>query len=130
MENTLSTYHPNKLAKWILTFTLFFSIFTFSGYFHHTPSKQQATQTELFISTNKIGKRIIRFQKNVFFRCTDNFLQSLKTCFSDVLCAYNTWIKIRLNHTQRQQYTFKSTHCFLQVKTIPQSSDEPIFAIS
>ena len=129
MMNAEFTYHKDKLTKWLLTVTLLFSIFTFSGYAGNSQSRQQqTTQTELVISSNhKTCKRTISYKKAiVLIRCND-FLISPYKCWTNTLSTYNILTKVKFDSISRQFCSQKSANSFLPVKTIPQSSDEDFF---
>lgn len=129
MTNTQVTYHINKLTKWLLAATLFFSIFGFSGYASNSQSKQQATRTELVISNNhKICKRTISYYKT--FKCIsfNDLLNSSYKNWTDALFAYNKLTRANLIHNSKLFYSHKPADHFLPVKTIPQNSDDYISA--
>ena len=129
MTNARYTYHKDKLTKWLLTVTLFFSIFTFSGYVGNSQSRQQqATQTELVISNNhKTCKRTISYKKAFVLNGFSEPFNCLYKNWTNTLFTYNILIKVNLDTISRQFYSHNPTDRFLQKKTIPQSSDEDIF---
>lgn len=55
----------SKLSKWLLTATLFLSVFSFSGYVGQNQSRQSVIkQTELVVAfTSKINKPTISYKK-------------------------------------------------------------------
>ncbi len=126
MINAPFTYHKVKQMKWLLTVTFLFSFFTFSGYPGHYQSRQQATQTELVISNVKTCKRTISYKKAIEPNSSNHFLINPFIYRADTLYAYNKLTHVKLTSVTRQSYSTKSFHRFLQVKTIPQSSDEDI----
>ena len=130
MTSTQFTYHKDKTTKWLLTVTLFFSIFTFSGYAGNSQSRQQqATQTELVISNNhKTCKRTISFKKAFELISCNDFLISPYKNWTNTLFTYNLLTKVKLDSISRQFCSHKSADHFLQAKTVSQSSDEDIFA--
>ncbi|MGK7392484.1 MAG: hypothetical protein ACNS60_19170 [Candidatus Cyclobacteriaceae bacterium M2_1C_046] len=130
MTNTLFIYDKDKLTKWLLTVALFFSIFTFSGYAGYSQSRQQqATQTELVISNNhKTCKRTISFKKAFELTSCNDFLISTYKNWTNTLFTYNILTKVKLDSISKQFCSYKSADRFPQVKTIPKSSDEDIFA--
>lgn len=131
MTNTQFTYHKDKLTKWLLTITLFFSIFTFLGYANNYQSRQQqATQTELVVSNNhKNCKRTTSFKKAFeLISCNATLISTYKN-WTNALLTYNQQTKIKLDNISRQCCSHKSADHFLQVKTIPQSSDEDILQL-
>jgi hypothetical protein len=129
MTDIQFTYHKDKLTKWLLTVTLLFSIFTFSGYAGNYQSRQQqATQTELVIPSNhKTCKRTISYKKAFELISSNGFLISTYKSWTNTLFTYNILTKIKLDSISRQFCFHKPTDRFLQVKTIPQNSDEDIF---
>jgi hypothetical protein len=130
MTNTQYTYNKDKLTKWLLTVTLFFSIFTFSGYAGNSQSRQQqATQTELVISNNhKTCKRTISFKKAFELVSCNAFFISPYRNWTNTLLTYNLLSKVKFDSISKQFCSHKSADHFLQVKTIPQNSDEDSFA--
>ncbi len=129
--NTKFTNHKDRLTKWLLTVTLLFNIFTFSAYAGNSQSRQQQTaQTELVISNNhKTCERTISFQKALEFCSFNDFIINPDKNWTNALFAYNHLTKVKLDNNSRQFYSHKHTDNFLQVKTIPQSSDENTFVI-
>lgn len=130
MMNTQFTYQKDKLKKWLLTVTLLFSIFTFSGYAsNHQSREQHTTQTELVISSNhKTCKQTVSYKKAFDLTSSNDFLINPYKSRTNTLFTYNILTKVKFDSLSRQFYSHKSTTPFLQVKTIPQSSDEDIFA--
>jgi len=130
MMNTQYTYYyKDRLTKWLLTVTLLFSIFTFSGYAGNSQSRQQeTTQTELVVSNNhKICKQAISYKKGLELISFISPLNSSDKNWINSLITYNILTKVKLDNISRQFHSHKSADHFLQVKTIPQSSDEDIF---
>lgn len=129
MTNTQNTYQKSKLTKWLLTITLFFSVFTFSGYVGSYQSiKHQAIQTERLISNKyKTCKRTISYKKAFDFTSCNNILLSTYKNWANTLFTYNTLTKVKFESISRQFYSHKFIGHFLQVKTIPKSSDEDVF---
>lgn len=129
MTNTQFASHKDKLTKWLLTATMVFSIFTFAGYAGNSQLRQQqATQTELVISNNdKTCKRTISYKK-AFELISFNTLNRSDKNWTSALFTFNILTKVKLDNISGQFYSHKPANHFLQVKTIPQSSDEHIFA--
>ena len=129
MINIPFTYHKDKLTKWLLMVTLFFSIFTFSGYSSNSQSKQKlATQSELLLSKNhKTGKRTISYKKAFELIRFYSYLNGQRTCWTNALLTYNLLTKIKLNNISI--LFIQVPPPFQQVKTIPRSSDENIFEL-
>jgi hypothetical protein len=131
MTNVQFPYHKDKLTKWLLTVSLLFSIFTFSGYAGNYQSRQQqATQTELVISINhKTCKRTISYKKAFELISSNDFLISPYNSWTNTLFIYNILTKVKLDSISRQFCFRRSADHFLQKKSIPQSSDEDFFVI-
>ncbi len=129
MTNTRYTHQKNKLAKWLLMVTLFFSIFTFSGYAGNYQSKQQrATQTELVISYDcRTCKRTISLKKAFELVSCNEFLISPYKNWTNTLFIYNILTKVKLDSITRKFCSHKFAHHILQVSTIHQNFDEDIF---
>ncbi|MBC7845439.1 MAG: hypothetical protein H7Y10_02995 [Flavobacterium sp.] len=127
----MKTQYPYKdrLTKWLLTVTLLFSVFTFSGYSGNFQSRQLETpQTEIVVSNfPKIYKRAVSYKKGMELI---NFspLNSSDKNWAYALFTYNILTKVSLDTITSEFYSHKPTKLFLQVKTIPQSADEDIFA--
>jgi hypothetical protein len=129
MKNVQFTYLKDKLTKWLLTVVLFFSIFTFSGYDGNSQSRQQqATQTELVISNcHKTCNRTISYKKAFGLFSYNNFFISPCKNWTNTLFTYSILTKVKLDSISSQFYSHKPAFHFLQVKTIPQISDEDNF---
>lgn len=95
--------------KWLLMVTLFFSIFTFSGYSSNSQLKQKlVTQSELLLSNNqKTGKRTISYKRAFELIRFDSRLNSQYTSWTNALMTYNLLTKIKLNTISRQFYLYK-----------------------
>ncbi|SHG66412.1 hypothetical protein SAMN05443549_105273 [Flavobacterium fluvii] len=129
MMNTQYPY-KDKLTKWFLAVTLLLGIFAFSGYANNLQSRQlQTTQTELVVSNNhKICKRAISYKKGIELSLFISPQNSFDKNWANALITHNLLTKVKLDTISRQFYSHKPANLFLQVKTIPQSSDEDIFA--
>jgi hypothetical protein len=129
---TMNAQYPykDKLTKWFLTVTLFFCIVTFYGYAGNSQSRQLATnQTELIFSNNsKICKRTVSYKKGIELTHLISPLSNSDKNWKTVLFTFNILTKVKLDNISRQFYSHKPANQFLQVKTIPQSSDEDAFA--
>jgi len=118
----------NKFSKYLLTISLFFSLFSFSGYAenYYFPQKS-TTQTELlFVNKQKISKRVISYKKafadNIaaqVFSSVENRKQSLIT--------YNMLVKVNFDAISKHLDTFEIENGFLQQKAIPQTPNEDNF---
>jgi len=123
------TDQNNMMTKWLLTVTLLISIFSFSGYSDHYPSRlQNTTKTELVTSNHhKLGKRTASINKVVenirfhgpFYR----YYNSLEY----QLFSYNILTKVKLDNIKKQYYPYKSANLYLHIKKHTPSSDEDIF---
>ncbi len=129
MMKTQYPSYKNRLTKWLLTVTLLFSVFTFSGYAGNSQSRQlETTHTELVVSSNpKIYKRAVSYKKGMELILFSPLISSDKN-WVNTLLTYNLLTKVKLDTISRQYYSHKPVNHFLQVKTIPQNSDEDIFA--
>jgi hypothetical protein len=127
--NTTQYPYKDRLTNWLLTVTLLFGIFTFSGYAGNSQSRQfETTQTELVVSNNpKIYKQTISFKKGIELINFSPLISSDKN-WTNALIAYNLLTKVKQDNLSKQYYSHNPANHFLQVKTIPQSSDEDIFA--
>jgi hypothetical protein len=130
MKNTKHTYHKIKLKNWLLPVTLFFSFFTFSGYAGNFQSIQQkATQIELVILNNhKSCKQLISYKKAFGLLIDNIFSISPYKNWNNILHTCNVLTKVKFDSISKQFNFLKFVDHFLQIKTIPQSSDEDIFA--
>jgi hypothetical protein len=130
MNKTLYPYYKNKLTKWFLTVTLLFSIFTFSGYSGNSQSKQlENIQTEIVVSNNlKTLKKTVSYKKGIELTAFVPLYNNFDKNWANALFTYNILTKVRLNTISSELYSHKPANHFLQVKTIPQNSDEDIFA--
>lgn len=132
MMNTQFTYHKEKLTNWLLTITLFFSIFTFSGYAGNSELRlEQENVPELIISNKQTTyKRTISYKKAFKFIICKDLLKSPCKNWRNTLFTLNILTKVKFKSISRQFYAFKTADFFLQPKNIPQSSDEDIFLTS
>lgn len=128
MKNAQFTYHKDKLTKWLLTVTLLFSIFTFSGYADNYHSRQsQTTQTELVISSNQQScKRTISYKKAFELSIINDFLIFSYKSWTNALFTYNILTKVKFDSISKQYCSHRPADRFPQIKAIPKSSDEDI----
>lgn len=128
----MKTQYPYKenLTKWFLTVTLLLGIFASSGYANNLQSRQlQTTPTELVHPNNsKICTRAISYKKGIELSLFIAPLNSFDKNWTNALNAYNLLTKVKLDNFSRLFYFHKPANLFLQVKIIPQNSDEDIFA--
>ncbi|MDP1744403.1 MAG: hypothetical protein Q8L90_02430 [Bacteroidota bacterium] len=121
---SLSTYPKNRFSKFLLAATLFFAVFSFSGYAGNSKSpQQQTTKTELVFSHNyKTGKRIISYKKGIALSTEYNSFNKSKECKKPALSDYNNLNKVKFDANSILLYSFKPAIRFFQLKTIPQNS--------
>ena len=124
--NQRLTYHKQKLSKSLLALSLFVSVFIFSPSTENSQSQvQQSTQTELVLAkNNKTAKRTISFLKAF----QNKHLTSAEKYDIQALRMYNKLILVDLKTISKRLYSFKIPDRFVQIKTIPQGSDDPIFS--
>jgi hypothetical protein len=126
MHSQLLSY-KGSLKKWLLTTTLFFSLFNFSGYVGPTLSVQaQAVQTELVFSYNH---HVTRQSVSFYSVYTDSCFTAAQVFARyhypvEALAAYNRLISVKLKNSLKIGHQHLAADCFLQHKTIPQSSNE------
>lgn len=121
---TQSTYPKNRFSNFFLATTLFFSVFTFSGYAGNSKSQQeQTTKTELVFTHNfKTGKRIISYKKGIAITSQYSSLNKARECEKPALSVYNKLTKVKFNANSIQLYSFKPAVRFFQLKKIPKNS--------
>ncbi len=128
MKNRFFVYHKDKLLKLLLTATVLCSIFALLPYIDNCKHNQQNTQTELvYVFTKKPLAKTIAY-KNVKTpvdkrKAINNFYTHQTTS----LLNYNRNILVKLLSISTQHIEFKNTLDFVQLKTIPKSSDEDNF---
>ncbi|MES2287807.1 MAG: hypothetical protein V4547_19120 [Bacteroidota bacterium] len=120
---TQTTYPINRLPKFLLALSLFFSVFTFSGYAGNSESQQpQTTKTELVFSHNfKINKRIISYKKGITLSSEYNSFNKSKEFEKQALSVYNKLTKVKIDSNSILLYSFEPALRFFQLKTIPQN---------
>lgn len=112
-----------KLSKWLLTATLFLSIFSFSGYVAQNQFRQQEIkQTELFVSlSTKINRFTLSFKKAL----SNYFSKTNSISFNSFsILQYNRLTKIKIEHLSKQSFHVFCSRKYFQNKMIPQSQDE------
>jgi hypothetical protein len=129
MDTARNTYYQNRMLKWLLSITLLFSVFSFSGYTGNSPlSHLQSTQTELVISkVQKTGKQTFSFKKAFELFHGNELALSPNINWSNALFASNLRTQVKLSSASKHFYTHVSGNRFLPEKTIPQSTDEDIY---
>jgi hypothetical protein len=112
-----------KLNKWLLTATLFLSVFSFSGYAGHTQTRQVAVkQTELLVAvTSKTNKPTISYKKALasFFSLSNSISFDKKS-----ILQFNRLTKTKFDYLSKQGFIVFCFGRHFQSKIIPQSLDE------
>jgi hypothetical protein len=119
--------YKDNLKKWLLIVTLFFSLFNFLGYVGPTLNAQaQALQTELVFSYNyHVARQSVSFYKVYTGSCfTSARVFARNLYLVEALAAFNRLISVKLKNSLKTGYQHLADGCFLQSKTIPQSSNE------
>lgn len=129
MLNTEQTHKTNKLLKWLFAAGLVLSIFTLSDYIGNlTALPQNVIKTEcVFSHTHKTTKRTIAYQRalaSIPSKATFLFVN-----WTDALLVQNTLNYVALKTVSSTCYFQLIEKHFLQVSSIPESSDEDIFKI-
>ncbi len=119
-----STYSKNRFSNFFLAATLFFAVFSFSGYAGNSKfQQQQTTKTELVFSHNdKTWKRIISYKKSIALSQEYDSFNKSKECEKQALSVYNKLTKVKFYSNSILLYSFKPAVRFFQLKTIPQNS--------
>lgn len=112
-----------KLKKWLLTATLFLSVFSFSGYAGQAQPRQVTIkQTELFVTvTSKTNRPTISYKKALasFFNLSNSISFDPKSIFQ-----FNGLTKIKFDYLSKQGFIVFSSGRHFQSRIIPQSQDE------
>jgi hypothetical protein len=112
-----------RLYKWLLTTTLFLSVFSFSGYAGQNQPRQVALkQTELFVTvTSKTNKPTISYKKALasFFNLSNSISFDPKS-----ILQFNVLAKIKFDYLSKQGFIVFCSGRHFQSKIIPQSQDE------
>jgi len=118
-----STYH-SLLSNWVLRFTLFWSVFLFSGFVPNAAPALPTTQETELVETESLAEKTISFQK----ARQSNTLRPLAVRYAKLaLIAYNQQQEIAYLTQKRKQYFFDLPIIFLPNKTIRQTAEEAIF---
>jgi len=114
--------HKTKLAKWLLVAALFCSLFAFLGGDIYSQDRQQlATKTELVAATGQeITQRGFVYNKVSIKR----LFISHRNNYTTTLLSYNSLIITIIRLFCNRQAAFTKANTFVQIKTIPISSDE------
>lgn len=113
----------SKLSKWLLTATLFLSVFSFSGYAGQNQSRQTIIkQTELLVTfTSKTNKRSLSYKKalSTLFSLAGSILFDAKS-----ILQFNRLSKIKSDYLSKQSFIVFNSGKHFQNKNIPQSQDD------
>ena len=128
MKNSFFVYRKDKFLKLLLTATVLCSIFASLPSIDNCKHHQQNTQTELvYVFTKNPLAKTITF-KNVNTPATKSkAITNFYTHQTTSLLNYNRNMLIKLLSISTQHIEFKNTLYFVQLKTIPKSSDEDNF---
>ena len=119
------------MKKWILTVTILFSIFNFSGYVSHIPYEHaKAVQTQLISSFRyHAPKRVISLKRALAGSSAS--ANAPDRDFPLALAAYNTLIQVEISRVLKFVDFPACVHLLFQSKTIPQSSrEDKLFSIA
>lgn len=112
-----------RLSKWLLTTTLFLSIFSFSGYTGQNQLRHVVIkQTELFVTLNsKSNKSTISYQKALssYFSSSNSISFDAKS-----ILQFDRLNKIKFDYLSKQGFIVFCPGRHFQSKIIPQSQDE------
>jgi hypothetical protein len=120
------TYYKSKLTKWVVTLSLFFSIFAFSGNGHNSNSfSRSKIQTELVCSNNyKATKRNTSYRKALAVSYVNEYLFTTHKYKAQALLLYNILAKIKFDNISKKFHSIQIAKKFILKKTIPQDSNE------
>jgi uncharacterized membrane protein YeiB len=128
MGNGFLKYRKDRLSKWLLTLTVLFSIFALLPSVDTSKSQQQKAQTELVCSFTKSSLAKTVAYKNVNSSVDNNKkINNFQKYQTNSLLNYNRHIIVRLLSISKQFLKFENAIYFVQLKTIPKSSDEDNF---
>jgi hypothetical protein len=132
MISNLFAYYKHKLPNWLLTAGIFLGLFIFPGYTGNPLiTRQQPTQTELVFSNNcKIAKRTIAYNRTLTSACKNKTFNNTRKYEAIALLTSNRLIKVKLDNIFKLFYSGKIACWFIQIKRIPQSSNEDLPALS
>ncbi len=128
MKNRFFIYRKDKLVKLLLSATVLCSIFALLPSIDNCKHHQQNTQTELVyvFTKNSLAKTIA--YKNVNTQVDKSKkINNFYICQTTSLLNYNRNILVKLLTISNQHIEFKNNLDFIQLKTIPKSSDEDNF---
>lgn len=109
----------------LLTVTLFFSVFSFSGY-AGVPSQQQQNTTELVVSLRPDLKRTVSYKKaRTFFYNLPISKDRSPGEFNILQWFAKRLLKTKFDENVKQILTFKKC-AFVTIKYLPESAEEDI----
>jgi len=127
MTKTPTTYHSNKLSKWLLIVAVMVGVFAFSGGIFNTSLQQQeATQIEELIKPQQTTAfaSIVSYKKAFAQTPLTCYLSYFKKYPASFLSTYDVLCKVQFDSNLEQNYCFVPTYDFLLFQSIPQDSDE------
>ena len=128
MKSGLLTYRKDRLSKWLFTLTVLCSIFALLPSINHSKFQQEKTQTELVCSSavNTLSKTV---PYHNITESVDNNKKINPFLINQTasLVHYNKNIIVKLLCISAHFFEYKNTSNFIQLKTIPKSSDEENF---
>ena len=129
MTSSQFIYHKDKLSRSFLVVTVFLICFALTGYAATSKFQQQKNgQTEITFSPNsRVSKHTILYKK--LFNTKACTLNSTCNNFLTTLLIYNRLVKLRINNISKTFCRLNIPVCFIQCKTIPQSSSEDSTAL-
>lgn len=129
MTNNQLTYPKEKLAKWILTLTLFLSFLAITGNAANSQFRlQHRAQTELVISkSHKIAKRAISYKKSLVLTYTNDGSDNSFKTETRALLIYNKLTRVKLDCISKQFISLRIAYRFLRAQRIPQQPNEGLF---
>ena len=118
-----------KFLKYLITISLFFSVFSLSGNTENSySSKTLANQTELLIvKKQKSSNRIVSYKKTIAVKIRLQLFNS-SIDRKQSLISFSRLIKVKFNTISKHLNTLEITNRFLQIKTVPQSFKEVFIA--
>ena len=124
MQNNLT---HNTLSKWLLTATLFLSLFTFSGYTATVTSRQyESTKTEQILFTRN-SKRTFSYQAGIASLYKIIISNTVpEPLHRTISFLHSKLVKTSLGVNLARTLPHSCAVPFFHLKTIPQSSDEDV----
>ena len=127
MGNQFLKYRKNRLSKSLLFAAVLFSIFAFPPSVDNSKSLKPKPQTEIVCSSvrNILAKTVAYRNLKIISNKKESNPFHKYQAYS--LLNYNQYIVVRLLCVPSQSIKFEITANFIQLKTIPKSSDEDNF---